>query len=50
MISIEENLGVMSCLGKVKKLLTYGVKLDLLVVMYIQFVIMPIELTGKVRR
>jgi hypothetical protein len=48
MISIEEKLDAISILENVNKLLTYGVMLDLLIVVYVQFVILLTELR-KVR-
>jgi len=43
-IGIEEKLDVKAKLKKVNELLTYAVTLGWIIVMYIQFVIMPIEL------
>jgi hypothetical protein len=44
-IGVEEKLHIISQLKKVKELLIYAIMLDSLIVVYVQFVIMLIELT-----
>jgi hypothetical protein len=43
-VGIEEKLDVVSQLENVKDLLTYDVMLDLLISVYVEFIIMLIEL------
>jgi len=42
-VSIEEKLDTLSQLENVNELLTYAVMLDMLILVYIQFMIMLIE-------